>query len=144
MEPLLLIGIPGVLGGILLALFFIRFGGGPSRETGEARLDPPSTNMINMARIRVSGVGGLGMVAMAVTVAIFVPRIRLTMIIALLLGAAMAALMIAVRRRSGSLPSSTHPGAHAMLPFDAPAAPDDGRSVPHDHTQDLAIVPAKP
>lgn len=144
MEPLLAIGIPGVLGGIVLALLFIRFGGGPSRDTRDARLDPPSTSMINMARIRVSGIGGLGMVAMAVTVAIFVPRIRLTMIIALLLGAAMAALMIAFRRRSGSLPSSNHPGAHAMLPFDTPPAADDAPPAPRDHTQDLAVVPAKP
>ena len=145
MEPLLIIGVPGVLGGIVLALLFIRFGAGPSRRADDARLEPPSTSMINMARIRVSGIGGLGMVAMAVTVAIFVPRIRLTMIVALLLGAAMAAVMIALRRRTGSLPSSNHPGAHTMLPIDAPpAVQDDGRATPQRPRQDLAVTPAKP
>ena len=53
---------------------------------------------------------------MAVTVAIFVPRIRLTMLIALVLGAAMSAVLIA-RRRKGPLPSSSeHAGAHSLFP----------------------------
>jgi len=117
MEPLLIVVVPGVLGGVLLALIFRRFGGGPEDAPGDTRLQTASTNMINMARIRVSGVGGLGMVAMAVTVAIFVPRIRLTMAIALGLGALMAAAMIAMRRRDGALPSSNSPGAHSMFPL---------------------------
>jgi hypothetical protein len=61
------------------------------------------------------------MVAMATTVAIFVPRIRVTIAIAMLLGAGLAWLLIARRRRQGPLPSSSrHSGAHAMLGIDTP------------------------
>jgi hypothetical protein len=72
-----------------------------------------------MAHIRIDGIGGLGMVAMATTVAIFVPRIRFSMAIAVLLGVVLAALLIARRRRNGPLPSSSHHlGAHSMLVID--------------------------
>ena len=126
MEPFTIVMVPGVLGGALVALLIVRFSR-PSTHTGnEGDLQPPSTNMINMARIRVTGIGGLGMVAMAVTVAVFVPRIRLTMVIALLLGGALAAGLIAIRRRNGPLPSGKYPGAHSMLPLDS-GAPRAGR-----------------
>jgi len=146
MEPLLIIVIPGLLGGVAFALLFIRLGGGPHGALGDARLEPPSTNIINMASIRVAGVGGLGMVAMAIIVAIFVPRIRLTMAIALLLGAVMAAVLIALRRRQGPLGSSNHPGAHSMLLIDMPPAAASGEPSPSSRgrTQALAVVPAKP
>ena len=144
MEPLLVIVIPGLLGGLVFALLFIRFGGGPDDAAGDARLAPPSTNMINMARIRVAGVGGLGMVAMAVTVAIFVPRIRLTMAIALALGAAMAVMLIAFRRKQGPLGSRIDPGAHSMFPMDlAPSARAGRRSSSLDRGQKLAAIPSK-
>jgi hypothetical protein len=82
-----------------------------------------------MARIRVAGLGGLGMVAMSVVVTIFVPRIRLTMAIGLLLGAALAAVLIARRRRAGPLPSSSQrPGAHSMLSIEPPPAAAAGES----------------
>ena len=71
-------------------------------------LPPPSPHMINMARIRVSGVGGLGMVAMSVVVAAFVPSIRLSMAIAFVLGLALAAVLIAFRRRKGPLVTTFH------------------------------------
>ena len=69
---------------------------------------PPSPHLINMAKIRVSGVGGLGMVAMSVVVAAFVPGIRLSMAIAFVLGIALAAALIALRRRKGPLVSTFH------------------------------------
>jgi hypothetical protein len=118
MEPLLIILVPGIVGGIAIALLVsgLRPGAGPATRT---RLEPPSPGLINMAHIRVDGIGGLGMVAMAITVAIFVPRIRLTMILALLLGAAFGAVLIVLRRRSGPLSSGNgHPGAHSMLLID--------------------------
>jgi hypothetical protein len=118
MEPLLIVA-PGLLGGVLVALLLMRVLLRPERE-GYGRLEPPSPSLINMARIRVDGLGGMGMVAMATTVAIFVPRIRATMMIALFLGIALAALLIA-RRRKGPLPSSScHSGAHSMFVNDAP------------------------
>lgn len=127
MEPLIIIIVPGVVGGILVALLMARLHA--RQDVATRQLEPPRPGLINMARIPISGVGGLGMVAMAATVAIFVPRIRLTMAIALVLGAAMAAAMIVRRRRSGPLPSSSdHSGAHSFLPIDpepdAPSARD--------------------
>lgn len=117
MEPFLIIIVPGLLGGVLFALLFARLHAGQS--DADTRLAPPSPGLINMARIRVSGLGGLGMVAMSVVVAIFVPRIRVTMAIALVLGAAMAAVLIAQRRRHSPW-NSQHPGAHSMLPNETP------------------------
>jgi hypothetical protein len=113
MEPLLVIVVPGILGGVILALLLSRTHV-PERPGPAQPLEPTSTSMINMARIRPVGVGGLGMVAMAVAVAIFVPRIRLTMALALVLGTVLAAVMIARRRRDGGM-SHTEPGAHTFL-----------------------------
>lgn len=130
MAPLVIFVAAGLIGGLIIALTVIRFQKGSDLESG-TRLQPPSTNAINMARIRVTGVGGLGMVAMSVAVAVFVPRIRMTMVVGLLLGAALAAVLIARRRRNGPLPSSSqHPGAHSMLTIEAPtgaAARQGGR-----------------
>jgi hypothetical protein len=121
MEPLMIILIPGLAGGLAVALLMTRLRAGSGSRV-RVPLEPPSPGLINMAHIRVDGVGGLGMVAMAIVVAIFVPRIRLTMALALLLGTALAALLIAVRRRTGPLSSGgDHPGAHAMLDIDGPA-----------------------
>jgi hypothetical protein len=115
MEPLLIIVVPGVIGGVVLALCILRLHGRPDPSEPSTRLAPPSPSLINMARIRINGVGGFGMLAMAISVAIFVPRIRTTMALALILGTGLAALMIA-RRRNGPLPSSSeHAGAHSTM-----------------------------
>lgn len=123
MEPLLLIGIPGLLGGALLALVLLRVkpraAAGPPR-----RLAPPSPSLINMAHIRIDGIGGLGMVAVSLTVAALVPSIRTAISVALLLGIVFAMILIARRRRTGPLPSSSqHAGAHSMFLNDPPPAP---------------------
>src|SRR5688500_4882912 len=70
MEPVLIILVPGLLGGVVLALMIARYGFGPRSTTHPGRLTPPSPSMINMATIRVEGIGGLGMVAAVVIVAI--------------------------------------------------------------------------
>jgi hypothetical protein len=59
-----------------------------------------------MANIRIEGVGGLGMVAAVVAVAVTDPRIRLATILAAVLGIGLALVLIAMRRRRGPLPSS--------------------------------------
>jgi hypothetical protein len=118
MEPLLIIILPGILGGVGLAFLISRMGSRRWGPSNYEHLEPPSTNIINMARIRISGVGGLGMVAMSIVVAAFVPRIRLTMLIAFALGIGLAGVLIAIRRRRDPLPSSHDPGAHTMLPID--------------------------
>lgn len=81
--------------------------------------EPVSSNAINMARIRVAGLGGLGLFAMAITVAWFVPRIGQTVAVGFGLGMVLAVALILTRRRSGSLPSSgKREGANVMLAID--------------------------
>jgi hypothetical protein len=70
------------------------------------RLAAPTPALINMAHIRVEGIGGLGMVAAVIAVAIADSRIRLALIIALVLGVGLALALIALRRRAGPLPSA--------------------------------------
>src|SRR5262245_2205271 len=137
---LLLIVVPGVLGGFVVALLIGMSTRKPREVETQTRLEPPSPYLINMAHIRVAGVGGLGMVAMAITVTIFVPRIRSSMALALLLGGALAAALIAYRRRRGPLGSSTTPGAHAMFPMETsqPAAP--GGTEPDGHEHEIAVA----
>ena len=62
--------------------------------------DPITTDPINIAHIRVAGIGGLGLVAMAGVVAWYVPEIRVATAIALVAGVALAAGLIAWRRRT--------------------------------------------
>ena len=69
-------------------------------------LAAPSPSLINMAHIQVEGIGGLGMVAAVVAVAIADPRIRLATLIAGCLGTGLALVLIALRRRSGAMPWS--------------------------------------
>ena len=98
---LLIILLSCVVGGALILAVLIARVGSRVNAGPDTHLEPPSPYLINMAHIRVAGVGGLGMVAMAIVVAIFVPVIRVTMTIALLLGIALAAALIALRRRQG-------------------------------------------
>lgn len=140
MEPLLVVLVPGVLGGLVLAFLILRLPLGTRSAAPPSRLDAPSPSLINMAHIPIAGLGGLGMVAMAIVVAIFVPRIRLSMIAALVLGAVLAAVLIAARRRNGPLPSSgRHPGAHSMLPIDE-AQRRESRSADHSHSRARAVM----
>jgi hypothetical protein len=104
----------GLAGGVLVGavLLFASAGRGPYRSTDATpRHDPaaawPPSDVINMSRIRVTGVGGLGLVAMATAVAIGVPSIGRAMVIAVVGGAIVALAIIAIRRRNGPLPS--HP-----------------------------------
>ena len=106
MESLLIILVPGVLGGLVLALLIAGRRKGTAPTFVPRRLEAPSPSLINMAHIRVEGIGGLGMVAAVVAVAIADSRIRLATILALVLGTGLALVLIAMRRRNGSLPSS--------------------------------------
>lgn len=117
MDPVLMMLIPGVLGGVVVAVLLRRLswhaeGAQVVRPAGE----PLSSGAINMAHIRVAGEGGLGLVAIAVASAVFVPRIGQTIGLGFLLGAALAVVLVAWRRRTGPLPSpGKHPGAHSDL-----------------------------
>jgi hypothetical protein len=105
MEPLLIILIPGLLGGLVLAFLIARNRRSTPPTFVPRRLEAPSPSLINMAHIKIEGLGGLGLVAAVIAVAIADPRIRLAIIIAFVLGAGLALALIAARRRTGSLPS---------------------------------------
>ena len=116
MEPLLIVLVPGVLGGIILAALLATKRINLPTGGGDRRLDPPSPSLINMAHIPVAGGGGLGIVAAVIAVALAEPRIRVPIGIAALLGAALAWALIVRRRRRGPLPSAgDDSGPHSTL-----------------------------
>lgn len=119
MEPLLIVLVPGVLGGLLLAMLLAVNRPRTPAIVVSRRLAPPSPSLINMANIRIEGLGGLGMVAAVVAVAVADPRIGLATIAAAVLGAGMALVLIAMRRRTGALPSGGDgPGDPLTLSID--------------------------
>ena len=117
MEPLLIILIPGIFGGLVLALLMARKWRGTPSIVVPRRLEAPSPSLINMAHIKVEGIGGLGMVAAVVVVAIADPRIGLATIVALVLGGGLALFLIAMRRRAGSS-SGEGPDERSILHLD--------------------------
>jgi hypothetical protein len=125
MEPLLMILIPGLVGGLFLALLIARKWRANPSVVVPRRLEAPSPTLINMAHIKVEGIGGLGMVAAVVAVAIADSRIGLAMIVALVLGGGMALLLIRARRHSGALGKREGPDDRSTLHLD-----DDRRTPP--------------
>jgi hypothetical protein len=109
----------GFAAGIVLAVLSVHW-----RRQSFRRTDPfeaVSTDVINAARIRVAGIGGLGLVAMAAVVALAVPRIGIPVGVGAGLGILLAAVLIALRHRSGALPSSGERlGANTTLSIDVP------------------------
>lgn len=146
MDPVLLVGVPGVLGGLVMALIMFLRQRRSSRmpSLGAPVHSPPlSTDIINASSIKVAGVGGLGLVAMAVAVALDVPRIGQTVGAGLILGIAFAVAMIVARRRTGSMPSSgRQAGANTTLAIDAATADDSHRTSAPEGPLDLAVTRA--
>jgi hypothetical protein len=117
---------PGLVGGLFVALWLVI----AHRSTRAATHAVPArdeaflVDPINAARIRVAGIGGLGLVAMAAVVAVFVPAIRVAVAIATVTGLMLAVGLIVWRRRNGPLPSSgQRPGAATILAIDSPDSP---------------------
>jgi hypothetical protein len=101
------------------------------------------TDVINAARIRVSGIGGLGLVAMALVVAWNVPRIGQELAVGGLLGVALAAVLILRRRRTGPLPTSGgRPGANTVLSINESGAPETKTDAARH--RDLQLIDALP
>jgi hypothetical protein len=134
MEPLLIILVPGLFGGLVLALLLA-----VKRKRAPAivvprRLAAPSPGLINIAHIPVEGVGGLGMVAAVVAVAVTDPRIRFATIVAAVLGAGLALVLIALRQSNGAGPSiGDGPDDRSILHIFNPAGPTDTTGE-HRHT----------
>ena len=119
MDPLLMILVPGLLGGLAVALLIAGARKGTPSIVVPKRLAAPSPALINMAHIRVEGVGGLGMVGAVVVVAVSDPRIGLATLLASVLGVGLALALIAMRRHTGGLPSSDGgPDGRSMLGLD--------------------------
>ena len=74
----------------------------PSRRDSAILIDA-----INIAHIPVDGVGGLGLVAMAVVIALSMPSIGVPIFIAVGTGTILAAVLILSNRGRGPLPSIT-------------------------------------
>ena len=119
-------------GGLLVALFLFRVSkrfGSPVRDVYGR--DTASTDVINMAHIRVAGAGGLGLVLVALATALDIPEIGQMVTLGFLLGVVLAIGLITWRRRNGPMPSSGgQMGANTMLSIDAPTRGDDSRTPP--------------
>jgi hypothetical protein len=88
---------------------------------------------INISGVPVAGVGGLGLVAMAVLVSVVMPAARWAMLAGLAGGVALGVVLVVARRHIKSKgPSGTDPKIlFRALPPDLPGAPrakGDGRS----------------
>jgi len=106
MEPLLMGLVLGLSGGLALSFLIARNRRGTPPTFVPRRLEAPTPALINMAQIRVEGIGGLGMVAAVIAVAIADSRIRMAIVVALVLGVGLAVGLIAWRRRGGPLSSA--------------------------------------
>ena len=95
--------LPAVVGGFLLAGVLLRANRRPSSGVvTRSALQPMSPDLINMAHIQITGIGGLGMVGAAVVTAISLPQIGVALVAAIGLGAAIAVGLIAYRGRSSA------------------------------------------
>lgn len=96
MDPATLLLIPGVLGGLALAFVLRRVN---RQDAVPVPFHPePLSNVMNMAHVKVAGVGGLGLVAMALVVASVIPQIGRSLAIGLTAGAALAVALILFNR----------------------------------------------
>ena len=130
MELTSLILVSGIAGGAVVALLRTvahRLRPGQRQTDAFAQgSEARRTDVINIASIRVAGIGGLGLVAMAVALALSIPRIGQTMALGALLGAGFAAVLILWRRRIGPMPTSGgRSGANTTLSIDEPGSPED-------------------
>ncbi len=132
-------GTLALVGGGLALLFRTRWQRAQSFASDPYDPARATTDVINFSRLRVSGLGGLGLIAMCLAIAIALPRIGQTMMLAAVGGALMAWGIVRHRRQRGPLDSShAQPGARSVLvepdadtagPSDAPAIGDRERRV---------------
>lgn len=130
-----------LVGGLLVALVLARVSkrwGGPVRDVLSS--DTASTDVINMAHIKVAGVGGFGLVIVALATGLDVPEIGQAVLLGFTLGAMLAVGLIAWRRRRGPMPSSGgQMGANTMLSIDNPRKEDTARR-PHDVSSQITVA----
>jgi hypothetical protein len=135
----------GIAGGLVFALL-ARRRRQPGLGAPPYAADDPATDVINMSSIKVAGVGGLGLVAMAAAVALNVPMIGAAMTLGLGFGIILAAGLILYARLKGPMPSSGKGiGASTVLALrEGPGAPADAdRADDHDLQRGVILVPAQ-
>jgi hypothetical protein len=118
LSPFGVILLPAVAGGLVVAavLKWRRPRARPTPTRDVFGKHAVSTDIINMAHIKVAGLGGLGFVAVAIVTAVTVPRIGEVMAIAAIGGGLIALVIIVWRRVHGPLHSTgSTPGAHKLL-----------------------------
>jgi hypothetical protein len=131
-EPMTLMALllPAFVGGLLLAGVLLRLN--RRQSSGVVRrsaLEPMSPDLINMAHIRVAGVGGLGMLGAAVVTAVSLPEIGVALVAGVGAGAAIAAGLIVYRRRSSAAgPRADDGQPPRVLALDDHAARVDSRA----------------
>ena len=142
MEPIVLLMIAAVVGGLAMAAWLFRFNRAHARNPFDSAVNQNGpTDIINMAHIRVEGVGGVGMVLMAIAVALGVPQVGKSMAAGLLLGALLAVILIRWRRAAGPMPSSgQRPGANTTLAIDAPESVPPPQTTGDRHDARLATA----
>ena len=134
MEPTVLsFLLAGLGGGLVMALLIVRAQRAlPTRRTGTTNsVAPDSRPVINIATIRVAGVGGLGLVVVAVAFALEYARIGQTVTIGAALGLVLATALILWRHRAGPMPSTGRSrGANTTLSIDQPLKSTDKADAP--------------
>ncbi len=111
METALALMLPGLLGGLILAAALARLNHTHSSKLSRrSDLEPISPDVINMAHIRVAGVGGLGMMATALIIAINLPEIGFALLVAVALGVITAVGLITYRSRPNQPGGAGHNG----------------------------------
>jgi hypothetical protein len=136
-DPVMLVIVLAFAGGLVVALLLPLFTrrSSPVREPLPYRDDAPLTDAINIAHIRVTGIGGLGFVLLALAIAVYIPTIGVSLATGAALGIVFAIVLILRRRRMGPLPSSGgRPGANTMLSIEMSGSASD------DHTTVGKIV----
>jgi hypothetical protein len=110
--------VAGVLGGLVIAAVLVlaqrqRYGlTGPSPFDGV-----PARDVINISSIRVAGLGGLGMIAVSVGLALTFPSIGWSLLLSAVLGTLLAVILIWRGRKLGPMRSSSQQRA-ANTTFD--------------------------
>jgi hypothetical protein len=120
-SPVGFILLPAAVGGLVVGLALAWRSYRDRRDGRTAAASPDafgpdvaSTDVINFSRIRVSGIGGLGLVALALVIALEFERVGQTVALGAIGGGLAALGVILFRRRRGPLGSSgAAPGAGA-------------------------------
>lgn len=90
----------GAIGGLLLLTLIRRLNRAPDDSGADVFLrDGLSTDVINFSRLRVSGVGGLGLVGVALAIAFSLPFVGVSVALGLAGGIALSVVMRSYRRQ---------------------------------------------